>query len=62
MRTLNRRASRFLVEHDAAIPMRDPRFDRNPGTGKTAAETADLQVQHQSVYPQSFITLPIVPR
>jgi putative CocE/NonD family hydrolase len=39
-----------------------PRFDRNPGTGKTAAETADLQVQQQAVYPQSFITLPIVPR
>jgi putative CocE/NonD family hydrolase len=39
-----------------------PRFDRNPGTGKTAAETADLQVQHQSIYPRSFITLPIVPR
>jgi len=31
---------------------------RNPGTGKTA----DLQVQHQAVYPRSFITLPIVPR
>src|SRR5262249_21951221 len=39
-----------------------PRFDRNPGTGKTGAETADLQVQRQAVYPRSWITLPIVPR
>jgi putative CocE/NonD family hydrolase len=39
-----------------------PRFDRNPGTGKTGAETADLQVQQQAVYPRSWISLPIVPR
>jgi putative CocE/NonD family hydrolase len=39
-----------------------PRFDRNPGTGKSSADSADLQVQQQAVYPQSFITLPIVPR
>jgi putative CocE/NonD family hydrolase len=39
-----------------------PRFDRNPGTGKTSADTADLQVLQQAVYPQSWITLPVVPR
>ncbi|MFC4120567.1 CocE/NonD family hydrolase [Nonomuraea zeae] len=41
-----------------------PRFDRNPGTGRPAAEAAetDLVVQHQKVYPDSYITLPIVPR
>lgn len=41
-----------------------PRFDRNPGTGGPAAEAteADLVVQHQKVYPDSYITLPIVPR
>ena len=38
-----------------------PRFDRNPGTGRTSAESADLLVQHQAVYPQSWITLPIIP-
>ncbi|MFD0663453.1 CocE/NonD family hydrolase [Thermocatellispora tengchongensis] len=41
-----------------------PRFDRNPGTGRPAAEAteADLVVQHQKVFPGSYITLPIVPR
>ncbi|GIH98309.1 CocE/NonD family hydrolase [Planobispora takensis] len=41
-----------------------PRFDRNPGTGRTSAETAghELVPQHQSVFPDSFITLPIIPR
>jgi putative CocE/NonD family hydrolase len=39
-----------------------PRFDRNPGTGKTSAESAGLVVAQQRVYPQSFITLPIVAR
>ncbi|WP_063780562.1 CocE/NonD family hydrolase [Nonomuraea sp. SBT364] len=41
-----------------------PRFDRNPGTGRPAAEAtgADLVVQHQKVYPDSHIVLPIVPR
>ncbi|GAA3003123.1 CocE/NonD family hydrolase [Streptosporangium longisporum] len=41
-----------------------PRFDRNPGTGRTGAETTEdeLVVQHQTVFPGSFITLPVVPR
>ncbi|MEU5883064.1 CocE/NonD family hydrolase [Spirillospora sp. NPDC047279] len=41
-----------------------PRFDRNPGTGRPAAEATedDLVVQHQTVFPDSYITLPIVPR
>ncbi|GAA3549406.1 CocE/NonD family hydrolase [Nonomuraea rosea] len=41
-----------------------PRFDRNPGTGGPAAGAteADLVVQHQKVYPDSYLTLPIVPR
>ncbi|MGW0811249.1 CocE/NonD family hydrolase [Nonomuraea sp. NPDC002799] len=41
-----------------------PRFDRNPGTGRPAAEAseADLVVQHQRVFPDSYITLPIIPR
>ncbi len=41
-----------------------PRFDRNPGTGRTPADSteADLVVQHQTVFPDSYITLPIVPR
>lgn len=39
-----------------------PRFDRNPGTGRTDSGEADLVVQHQKVYPDSYITLPIVPR
>ncbi|GAA3442915.1 CocE/NonD family hydrolase [Planomonospora venezuelensis] len=41
-----------------------PRFDRNPGTGGVPAEAseADLSVQHQTVYPDSYITLPVVPR
>jgi putative CocE/NonD family hydrolase len=41
-----------------------PRFDRNPGTGRPAAlaTEADLVVQNQRVFPDSFITLPVVPR
>ncbi|MEU6431549.1 CocE/NonD family hydrolase [Microbispora sp. NPDC046973] len=39
-----------------------PRFDRNPGAGRVGASEADLVVQHQKVYPDSYITLPIVPR
>ncbi|MED7923173.1 CocE/NonD family hydrolase [Nonomuraea sp. LP-02] len=41
-----------------------PRFDRNPGTGRPAAEAgeADLVVQRQRVFPDSYLTLPIVPR
>ncbi|MFC5832654.1 CocE/NonD family hydrolase [Nonomuraea insulae] len=41
-----------------------PRFDRNPGTGRPAARAAesDLVVQHQRVFPASFIALPLVPR
>ncbi|XVQ89744.1 CocE/NonD family hydrolase [Microbispora siamensis] len=39
-----------------------PRFDRNPGTGRVGATEADLVVQHQKVFPDSYITLPIVPR
>jgi putative CocE/NonD family hydrolase len=41
-----------------------PRFDRNPGTGGPAAGAteADLVVQHQKVHPDSYLTLPIVPR
>jgi predicted acyl esterase len=36
-----------------------PRFDRNLGTGRTGP---DLVVAQQTVYPESWITLPIVPR
>ena len=36
-----------------------PRLDRNPGTDKTGGE---LRVQRQAVYPQSWISLPIVAR
>jgi putative CocE/NonD family hydrolase len=39
-----------------------PRFDRNPGTGRTSGDSAELLVQRQAVFPQSFITLPVVPR
>ncbi|MER5642916.1 CocE/NonD family hydrolase [Streptosporangium sp. NPDC002524] len=41
-----------------------PRFDRNPGNGRTSADSteADLVLQHQTVFPDSYITLPIVPR
>ncbi|WP_068928051.1 CocE/NonD family hydrolase [Planobispora rosea] len=41
-----------------------PRFDRNPGTGRTSAETAAHEpvLQHQAVFPASYITLPIIPR
>ncbi|MBG0826709.1 CocE/NonD family hydrolase [Planomonospora sp. ID67723] len=41
-----------------------PRFDRNPGTGGpcAGATEADLVVQHQTVFPGSFITLPVIPR
>ncbi|MEU4538869.1 CocE/NonD family hydrolase [Streptosporangium sp. NPDC023825] len=41
-----------------------PRFDRNPGNGRTSADSteADLVVQHQTVFPDSYVTLPIVPR
>lgn len=39
-----------------------PRFDRNPGTGRSGATESDLVVQHQKVFPDSSITLPIVPR
>jgi putative CocE/NonD family hydrolase len=41
-----------------------PRFDRNPGTGRPAAGATgtDLVLQHQKVFPDSYITLPIVPR
>ncbi|MEV0826239.1 CocE/NonD family hydrolase [Nonomuraea rubra] len=41
-----------------------PRFDRNPGTGRPAAlaTEAELVVQNQRVFPDSFITLPVVPR
>ncbi|MFI6456940.1 CocE/NonD family hydrolase [Streptosporangium amethystogenes] len=41
-----------------------PRFDLNPGNGRTSAESApeEFVVQHQAVFPDSYITLPIVPR
>ncbi|GAA2845636.1 CocE/NonD family hydrolase [Streptosporangium fragile] len=41
-----------------------PRFDRNPGTGRTSADSTEdeMVVQHQTVFPGSFVTLPIVPR
>nr|WP_191910162.1 CocE/NonD family hydrolase [Microbispora cellulosiformans] len=39
-----------------------PRFDRNPGTGRPGSGEADLVVQHQKVHPDSYVTLPIVPR
>ncbi|WP_182902200.1 CocE/NonD family hydrolase [Microbispora sp. H10830] len=39
-----------------------PRFDRNPGTGRVGATEADLVIHHQKVFPDSYITLPIVPR
>ncbi|MBX6386632.1 MAG: CocE/NonD family hydrolase [Microbispora sp.] len=39
-----------------------PRFDRNPGTGRLDTTEAGLVVQHQKVFPDSYITLPIVPR
>jgi uncharacterized protein len=39
-----------------------PRFDRIPGTGRTSGDSAALLVQHQAVFPQSFSTLPVVPR
>ncbi|MGJ6964376.1 CocE/NonD family hydrolase [Streptosporangium sp. G11] len=41
-----------------------PRFDRNPGNGRTSADSteAELVVQHQTVFPDSYITLPVVPR
>lgn len=39
-----------------------PRFDRNPGTGRMDTTEAGLVVQHQKVFPDSYITLPIVPR
>jgi putative CocE/NonD family hydrolase len=39
-----------------------PRFDRNPGNGATSADSAELVVAQQAVFPQSWITLPIVPR
>jgi putative CocE/NonD family hydrolase len=39
-----------------------PRFDRNPGTGLSTADSSELVVSQQAVYPQSYLTLPIVPR
>ncbi|MGW4796586.1 CocE/NonD family hydrolase [Nonomuraea sp. NPDC004297] len=41
-----------------------PRFDRNPGTGGPAAfaTAADLVVQNQRIFPDSYLTLPVVPR
>ncbi|MEU4830237.1 CocE/NonD family hydrolase [Streptosporangium sp. NPDC023615] len=41
-----------------------PRFDRNPGNGRTCADSREdeLVVQHQTVLPGSYITLPVVPR
>jgi predicted acyl esterase len=39
-----------------------PWFDRNPGTGRTSGDSAELVVAHQAVFLQSFITPPVVPR
>ncbi|NUP80327.1 MAG: CocE/NonD family hydrolase [Nonomuraea sp.] len=57
----------FKVGHRIRVEVSSsnfPRFDRNPGTGRPAAEAtaADLVVQHQKVFPDSYITLPVIPR
>jgi putative CocE/NonD family hydrolase len=55
----------FLAGHRIRVQIASanfPRFDRNPGTGRTSAESSELVVQHQEVHPGSFITLPVVPR